>query len=267
MNSTATVVPSTGIAGQTTSARVVSIDIFRGLTMAVMIFVNDLASVHGLSKWTYHMPANVDAMTYVDMVFPAFLFIVGMSLPLAVRHRLRRSPSLGALWLHIALRSLALVALGLILANVHDADAVRMRISPYLWAVLGLAGGILSGTSIPASTRAQSRSCGSPAVPARLCLFRVPPIHTRRRTLAELLLSGDSRSDRSHLFRRLRIVCSDTPLASRTTYMAHRTNLVQRCKRRPLAASRSTNLHLAFRQRMLAQPRHGRRGDVADLPG
>lgn len=143
MNSTATVVPSTGIAGQTTSARVVSIDIFRGLTMAVMIFVNDLASVHGLSKWTYHMPANVDAMTYVDMVFPAFLFIVGMSLPLAVRHRLRRSPSLGALWLHIALRSLALVALGLILANVHDADAVRMRISPYLWAVLGLAGGIL----------------------------------------------------------------------------------------------------------------------------
>ncbi len=73
-----------GIAGQATSTRVVSIDIFRGITMAVMIYVNDLDSVHGLSKWTYHMPANVDAMTYVDMVFPAFLFIVGMALPIAV---------------------------------------------------------------------------------------------------------------------------------------------------------------------------------------
>jgi heparan-alpha-glucosaminide N-acetyltransferase len=143
MISTAPVTSSTGIAGQTTSARVVSIDIFRGLTMAVMIFVNDLASVHGLSKWTYHMPANVDAMTYVDMVFPAFLFIVGMSLPLAVRQRFRRNPSITGLWLHIVLRSVALVALGLILANVDDCDPSRMHLSPYLWALFGLGGAIL----------------------------------------------------------------------------------------------------------------------------
>ena len=69
MNATVSA-PAIGITGQATSTRVVSIDIFRGITMAVMIFVNDLDSVHGLSKWTYHMPANVDAMTYVDMVFP-----------------------------------------------------------------------------------------------------------------------------------------------------------------------------------------------------
>jgi predicted acyltransferase len=132
-----------GIAGQSVSARVVSIDIFRGITMAVMIFVNDLASVRGLSKWTYHMPANVDAMTYVDMVFPAFLFIVGMSLPMAVRRRLGRDSAVGRVWLHIALRSLALLALGLILANVDHCDAQRMHLSPYLWALLGLGGGIL----------------------------------------------------------------------------------------------------------------------------
>jgi heparan-alpha-glucosaminide N-acetyltransferase len=142
MTSTARVSASTGIARPTTT-RVVSIDIFRGLTMALMIFVNDLDSVHGLSKWTYHMPAKVNAMTYVDMVFPAFLFIVGMSLPLAVRQRLRRSPSTGRLWLHIALRSVALLVLGLILANVDHGDRARMHISPYLWALLGLGGGIL----------------------------------------------------------------------------------------------------------------------------
>ncbi|HLJ76937.1 MAG TPA: DUF5009 domain-containing protein [Acidobacteriaceae bacterium] len=143
MTSTAAAITSTAITGQRTSARVASIDIFRGITMAVMIFVNDLDSVHGLSRWTYHMPANVDAMSYVDMVFPAFLFIVGMSLPLAVRQRLRRSPSLPKLWLHIVLRSLALLALGLILANVHEADPARMHLSRYLWGILGLVGGIL----------------------------------------------------------------------------------------------------------------------------
>ena len=143
MISTPQAAASTGIAGQTTSTRVISIDIFRGITMAVMIFVNDLASVGGLSKWTYHMPANVDAMTYVDMVFPAFLFIVGMSLPLAVRQRLKRNPSIGGLWLHVVLRSAALLCIGLILANVDYCDQPRMHLSPYVWALLGLAGAIL----------------------------------------------------------------------------------------------------------------------------
>ena len=143
MISATPVAASTGIAGQTTSTRVISIDIFRGITMAVMIFVNDLASVHGLSKWTYHMPARVNAMTYVDMVYPAFLFIVGMALPLAVRQRLRRSPSVGRLWLHIALRSAALLALGLILANVDYCDPVLMHMPGGAWALLGLGGAIL----------------------------------------------------------------------------------------------------------------------------
>jgi heparan-alpha-glucosaminide N-acetyltransferase len=111
--------------------------------MAVMIFVNDLDSVHGLTKWTYHMPANVDAMTYVDMVFPAFLFIVGMALPIAVEHRLRRNPSVARLWLHIVLRSLALLILGLILANAEHGDRKAMHMSQYLWAIVGLAGAIL----------------------------------------------------------------------------------------------------------------------------
>lgn len=139
----ATPIASTAVTGSSTSTRVVSIDIFRGITMAVMIFVNDLDSVHGLTKWTYHMPANVDAMTYVDMVFPAFLFIVGMALPIAVGHRLLRNPSIGALWLHVIMRSLALVILGLILANADHGGRAAMHMSPYLWAVLGLVGAIL----------------------------------------------------------------------------------------------------------------------------
>src|ERR1700726_2022036 len=78
-------------------ANVASIHPFRGLTILVMIFVNDLAGVKDLPWWTYHLPGNVNGMTYVDMVFPFFLFIVGISLPLAVRHRLSKNGSIASL--------------------------------------------------------------------------------------------------------------------------------------------------------------------------
>lgn len=174
MSATATV-RSTGIAGQTTSTRVVSIDIFRGLTMAVMIFVNDLSSVHGLSKWTYHMPAKVDAMTYVDMVFPAFLFIVGMAMPIAVKQRLRRDPSVPQLWLHVVLRSLALLVLGFILANAEFCDQARMHIAPEVWALMGLAGAILLWnvyTGLSAKTVLTLRLVGAALIAITFAIFR-----------------------------------------------------------------------------------------------
>jgi heparan-alpha-glucosaminide N-acetyltransferase len=125
------------------TSRIASIDVFRGLTMMVMIFVNDLSGVRGLPWWTYHAHMQQDAMTYVDMVFPFFLFIVGMSMPISIASRLKRNPSYVALWLHILSRSVALVVLGLILANAEKGDPVRMGISTAAWALLGLAGAIL----------------------------------------------------------------------------------------------------------------------------
>ena len=77
-------------------------------------------------------------MTYVDMVFPFFLFIVGMSMPLSIEQRLKRNGSLARLWMHVLLRSLSLLVLGLILANAEKADPARMGISGSVWALLGL---------------------------------------------------------------------------------------------------------------------------------
>jgi predicted acyltransferase len=150
---TVAVAPAAKTAQQAGSNRIVSIDIFRGLTMAVMIFVNELADVHGLPQWTRHMPAKVDAMSYVDMVFPFFLFIVGLSLPLAVRHRLKKNPSIAALWLHILLRSVSLIVLGLILANAELGDPARMGISHGAWALLALTGGVLFWNVYPGLAR------------------------------------------------------------------------------------------------------------------
>ena len=138
--STADTVQTASPAATTSATRVVSIDIFRGLTIAVMIFVNELAEVRGLPWWTYHAHANQDVMTYVDMVFPFFLFIVGMSMPLSVEQRLKRNASMAQLWLHVAVRSLSLLVLGLILANAEKADRARMGMGENAWALLGLIG-------------------------------------------------------------------------------------------------------------------------------
>jgi heparan-alpha-glucosaminide N-acetyltransferase len=121
-----------------TTPRLVSIDVFRGITMAVMIFVNELDGVRGLPWWTHHARANVDAMTYVDMVFPFFLFAVGLSFPLAIEARLKRDSSQPALWLHVLARSASLIVLGLILANAEKASGMIMGISGSLWGLLGI---------------------------------------------------------------------------------------------------------------------------------
>ena len=124
-------------------ARIRSIDIFRGLTMLVMIFVNDLAGVKGLPWWTFHMPPGKNGMTYVDVVFPTFLFIVGLSIPLAVRKRLEHGDSMPRLWAHILMRSASLVVIGLVLANADRVDPVATGLRPGLWPLLALVGAIL----------------------------------------------------------------------------------------------------------------------------
>jgi heparan-alpha-glucosaminide N-acetyltransferase len=133
-----TVSPTVSQATGASTSRVVSIDIFRGLTMAVMIFVNAVAEVRGLPWWTNHAHAWEDRMTYVDMVFPFFLFAAGMSMPLAVTQRLKRNPSTVALCLHIVSRVLGLLVLGFILANAGKADPAKMMLGSGPWALLGL---------------------------------------------------------------------------------------------------------------------------------
>lgn len=136
-----------------TAPRVVSIDIFRGFTMAAMIFVNELSDTRGLPWWTYHAHWNWDVMTYVDMVFPFFLFIVGMSLPLSVEQRLKRDPSPLKLWLHVAMRTLSLLVLGLILANAEKVDEVKTGVSGEVWALIGIVGAALYLNVYPKSKR------------------------------------------------------------------------------------------------------------------
>jgi len=158
-------------------ARVASIDIFRGLTMVVMVFVNQLGEMKGMPWWTVHMPANINAMTYVDMVFPFFLFIVGMSLPLAIQHRLSKGDSELGLWAHVAIRSVGLMVLGLILANREKVDAQLTHMAQNIWTLLALLGAILFWISYPDSLRYKNlfravKISGLVLLVAMLAIFR-----------------------------------------------------------------------------------------------
>jgi predicted acyltransferase len=100
--------------------RILSIDAFRALTILVMVFVNQLAGVGGVPQWARHMKADADAMSFVDVVFPAFLFIVGMSIPFALAQRLARGDDGATLQRHVLGRTLGLVLLGLFMVNAED---------------------------------------------------------------------------------------------------------------------------------------------------
>ncbi len=134
--------------------RVLTVDVFRGLTVLVMVFVNDAAGVKGLPWWTYHMPEGVNGMTYVDLVFSAFLFIVGISIPLAFGRRMAKGASRGALLGHVVARSLSLVAMGYVLANLDSVDAGLTGLSRRTWDLLAFAGILLAWMVYPKHGRA-----------------------------------------------------------------------------------------------------------------
>lgn len=124
--------------------RILSIDALRGITILVMIFVNELAGVRDIPAWMKHMHKDDDAMSFVDVVFPAFLFIVGMSIPFAINNRLAKGATIIQLQQHILFRSLGLLVLGFFMVNAEgNYDEKRMGMSINLWALLFFAAVIL----------------------------------------------------------------------------------------------------------------------------
>jgi len=117
--------------------RILSIDVLRGITILVMIFVNEAAGVRELPAWMKHMPADADAMSFVDMVFPSFLFIVGMSVPFAINNRLQKGDSFWQLQWHILFRTLGLLTLGFFMVNAEEGiNAAATGMPGNVWSFL-----------------------------------------------------------------------------------------------------------------------------------
>jgi heparan-alpha-glucosaminide N-acetyltransferase len=124
-------------------SRIVSVDIFRALTMLLMIFVNDLWTLHGIPGWLDHTEAHQDGMGLADIVFPAFLFIVGLSIPFAVKARLNNGDSRFKILIHIVKRSLTLIVMGFFMVNLERMSSAISPLFHTLWEVFMIVAFIL----------------------------------------------------------------------------------------------------------------------------
>jgi predicted acyltransferase len=114
--------------------RVLSIDILRGLTLFLMLFVNDLY-VPGVPQWLVHTKADFDGMGLADWVFPGFLFMVGMAVPFAIQSRLKMGDTTPRVLVHIFIRTISLLIIGVFMMNVSRLNTDISGISTDLWAV------------------------------------------------------------------------------------------------------------------------------------
>jgi hypothetical protein len=116
-----------------------AIDILRALTMFVMIFVNDFWKVHDIPAWLDHAKRGEDFMGLADVVFPCFLFVVGMSVPFAVERRYARGLTGESTIGHILSRTLALLVMGAFITNSEArlSPDVSYRIGVYWFVMVG----------------------------------------------------------------------------------------------------------------------------------
>lgn len=107
------------------SARLTSLDAFRGLTVAAMILVNNPGSWAHVYAPLQH--AAWHGLTPTDLVFPFFLLIVGVAIPFSLGQRLETGVAPRSLVARVLNRSLILIALGLAMRAIPDFDLTTMR--------------------------------------------------------------------------------------------------------------------------------------------
>jgi predicted acyltransferase len=131
--------PSSAQAG---GQRLASLDACRGFVVLAMIWVNYLAGMPGIPYWLEHASPHADGVNLPDLVFPAFLFMAGMAIPLALRRDAAgglTAPLLGRLlW-----RAGSLMVAGVVLAEAWRYDAAAALLPRALYFTLFYAAMVL----------------------------------------------------------------------------------------------------------------------------
>lgn len=97
-----------------------AIDLLRAMIMVLMVFVNDLWRIASYPSWLGHAAVGEDFLGLSDIVFPCFLFVVGMSIPYALEGRYAKGKCTRSTLRHILTRSLALMVMGVFLVNTES---------------------------------------------------------------------------------------------------------------------------------------------------
>ena len=108
------------------SPRLDSLDVLRGFAVAGMILVTDPGTYSAVYPQLLH--AQWNGATATDMIFPMFLFSVGVAITLSVGSRIRRGEARRKIAMHVVFRSVALFLVGLALNGFPDYNLTAIRI-------------------------------------------------------------------------------------------------------------------------------------------
>ena len=131
-----------------------AIDMLRGLTMFLMIFVNDFWTVGDVPHWLEHAATQEDAMGLADIVFPLFLFAVGLSIPYAIERRFQKLIPAEKTLGHILSRTFALLVMGVFFVNADGRMAPFLGCGGWLFKLLAILGFFLVWNAYPEQLKA-----------------------------------------------------------------------------------------------------------------
>ncbi|HEY0706939.1 MAG TPA: DUF5009 domain-containing protein [Polyangia bacterium] len=135
------------------ASRVASVDSLRGLVIGLMVLVNTVAGVRGVPAFTQHLPRSVDGYSLADMIFPWFLFLVGVSLPLALGRSVAEGQR-GAGLARVIPRAAGLILLGVIFVNDDRIASDLTGLGDDAWLVSSVAAmAVLLAVRAPDPTR------------------------------------------------------------------------------------------------------------------
>jgi predicted acyltransferase len=104
--------------------RLLSLDVARGITIAFMIMVNNNG---GRGSWGFMNHAAWNGLTATDLVFPTFVFVMGVSVVFAIEGRLARGATRGQLIRHTVQRAVILCLLGIVVNSFPFFELDHMR--------------------------------------------------------------------------------------------------------------------------------------------
>ena len=104
--------------------------------MFLMLWVNDFWTLNSIPKWLKHAVSGEDYLGFSDLIFPWFLFAIGLSIPFAFESRLLKSENNVTIGKHILLRTIALLVMGLFHMNMEMYNHQSSYISKPIFVII-----------------------------------------------------------------------------------------------------------------------------------